>query len=314
MTTISAKNDSVSISEHNYGIASMMLRYPLAIHAECKTHRVIELGSQSVVIEDDIAFMDEGQFSRNASSARAIPVKKLIADVETDPFVPMFWPKNQSGMQGGEELQGAERQAAIDNWMRGLEAALTTAKSFDDNVSKQMANRVLAPYAHINVFVTATSWANFLELRLHSDAEPHMQMLARAIQQELMNAGGVTKLLTAGQWHTPLVRRQDLRDLTEYGASRELDVWWLARRVSAARCARLSYMTFDGKISTVEKDLELGNKLITKPFHASPFEHQARPAASILTSNGRVWTKPQLHRNFIGWEQNRAVMEAEMAA
>jgi hypothetical protein len=42
-------------------------------------------------------------FSRNAGSSRAIPVKKLIEDVLTDPFIPIFWGSNQKGMQAGEE-------------------------------------------------------------------------------------------------------------------------------------------------------------------------------------------------------------------
>jgi hypothetical protein len=84
MTTISAK--SILASQHaldpKVRIDTLLLRYPRCIHAEFMTHRV---------------------FSRNAASSRAIPVKKLIEDVLTDPFIPIFWGSNQKGMQAGEE-------------------------------------------------------------------------------------------------------------------------------------------------------------------------------------------------------------------
>jgi len=45
-------------------------------------------------------------------------------------------------------------------------------------------------------------------------------------------------------------------------------------KISTARCARLSYMTFDGEID-YEKDIKLHNRLL-KSRHSSPFEHCAR--------------------------------------
>jgi hypothetical protein len=42
-------------------------------------------------------------FSRNSASSRAIPVQKIIDRVTNDPAWPVVWPKEQAGMQGGEE-------------------------------------------------------------------------------------------------------------------------------------------------------------------------------------------------------------------
>ena len=45
-------------------------------------------------------------------------------------------------------------------------------------------------------------------------------------------------------------------------------------KIATARCARLSYMTFEGKID-YEKDIALHDQLLAAK-HASPFEHCAR--------------------------------------
>ena len=45
-------------------------------------------------------------------------------------------------------------------------------------------------------------------------------------------------------------------------------------KISTARCARLSYMTFDNEIN-YQKDIELHDNLL-KSGHMSPFEHCAR--------------------------------------
>jgi hypothetical protein len=45
-------------------------------------------------------------------------------------------------------------------------------------------------------------------------------------------------------------------------------------KITVARCARLSYMTFDNEID-YEKDIKLHDQLLASK-HASPFEHVAR--------------------------------------
>jgi hypothetical protein len=54
-----------------------------------------------------------------------------------------------------------------------------------------------------------------------------------------------------------------------------------------ARCARVSYKTFDGKPTTIEADLGLFEKLVGgAPIHASPTEHQA--TAGLLDGSRQV--------------------------
>ena len=112
------------------------------------------------------------------------------------------------------------------------------------------------------------------------------------------------QILTFGEWHLPFVTADEI---SEYGLS---DCNGELRYISAARCARTSYKTHDGRVSTLEEDIALGERLTkSRPFHASPFEHQAMPDFYIETETGEEWFQPDLHRNFTGWIQNRAYME-----
>src|SRR5690606_35372760 len=84
-----------SISPTGKRITTFQLRYPRFIHSELMTHRV---------------------FSRNASSSRAIPVAKMIAQVRNDPAMPIHWGANQSGMQAKAQLFGEQRKIAQEQW------------------------------------------------------------------------------------------------------------------------------------------------------------------------------------------------------
>ena len=76
-------------------------------------------------------------------------------------------------------------------------------------------------------------------------------------------------------------------------------------KISVARCARVSYLTHDGK-RDYAKDLELYDRLLDGGAngHWSPFEHVATPAADAAERSG----------NFVGWEQFRKRFPQEHAA
>lgn len=284
--TITAKSVLASVSPDDIRIDTLLLRYPRFIHAEFMTHR---------------------QFSRNASSSRAIPVERLIADVENDPAMPIFWGKNQKGMQAREELTGAALVLAKTTWYIALKRAIRSANSLSETgAHKQIVNRIIEPFAHINVVVTATEWENFFALRIHEDAQPEIKALAEAMRGAI--DGATPKILSYDEWHLPFVSGDDVADhggLTDPSGN--------LRVVSAARCARTSYKTHDGRVSSLEEDITLGERLTkSRPFHASPFEHQAMPDMKVVEeaeSNHEEWLNPEKHRNFTGWMQNRAFME-----
>ena len=83
--TISAKVICDSLSPSGVRLTTMELNYHRFIHSEFMTHRM---------------------FSRNASSSRAIPIEKMITSVESSPAIPIYWGKNQPGMQAKEEISG----------------------------------------------------------------------------------------------------------------------------------------------------------------------------------------------------------------
>lgn len=69
--------------------------------------------------------------------------------------------------------------------------------------------------------------------------------------------------------------------------------------MSAARCARVSYLNHSGERSKLNEDWELCSKLAgSDPIHASPFEHVATPASEL-----------KYYKNFKGWRQMREEIE-----
>lgn len=301
--TISAKLIADSISPDNVRLTTLELRYPRFIHAEFMTHRV---------------------FSRNASSSRAIPVERMIQDVIDDPAMPIHWGKNQKGMQAGEEckefVQSVTDEAvwvsSCEAWLESRDRAIETARHFlTAGYHKQIVNRLLEPWLHINVVVTATEWDNFFKLRLHPDAQPEIHELARCMKEAMDN--NVPDLLAFGDWHLPYVDQNPGPDsdmVFEYAEKHDLpNTIEPAKMLSVARCASVSYKTVDGKPMTMERAAAIYDKLVKADvFHASPFEHQAQPdQRQVLRGYQMWWGSKSLHGNFTGWKQNRKVMELE---
>jgi hypothetical protein len=273
MTTISARVVLQSAnSETGDAINTVLLRYPRFIHAELMTHRA---------------------FSRNAASSRAIPVQKMIDEAINDPAEPLYWFKNQRGMQGFTPMNKHEEEDARQIWHLSRLRAITFAKNMADvGAHKQIVNRLLEPYIHITTLVTATEWSNFFELRDHRDAEPHFRQLAEVIKEELHISP--MQSLDPGQWHLPFI------ECPMAIQPDPLDV-----KMSVACCASTSYKTVDGFDMTREKAETIYDKLMSKPLHASPLEHVAQ--ADQMYNGG--YLKPTGARNFRGWVQLRSMVE-----
>lgn len=276
--TITAQIIADSISPDGIRLTTMQLRYPRFIHAEFMTHRT---------------------FSRNASSSRAIPVKKMIEDLRRDPAMPVYWGSNKPGMQAGSELPREQMDSCARDWLRAMESAINyTQDMVERDLHKQIANRVLEPWAHINVVVTATDWDNFFALRRHPDAQPEIKTLADAMWDAVQESTPIQTL--PGQWHLPYVDERELLSLS------------VSQKVSVARCARVSYLTHDGRQTTVEEDLALYERLVGSfPMHASPAEHQATPDRFVDNGAAGCWQSPNEHGNFRGWVQYRKTLAGE---
>lgn len=273
MTTITASTILRSRNGHHGPVLStLLLRYPRFIHAEFMTHRV---------------------FSRNAASSRAIPFEKQLSAMLADPAVPLVWGSNKPGMQAGAELGGSAREYAIQDWLQAMnEAALRATSLHERGAHKQIVNRVIEPFTHILTLVSATEWENFLELRDHEAAEPHMAMLARAIRHELDTAP--VQNLLPGEWHLPFC-----------AGVREASPPVLA--LSVGRCASTSYKTVEGFDMTAERAKALHDQFVSsRPQHASPLEHVAKADWPVA---GNGWQHPSQHRNFVGFRQYRALVQ-----
>ena len=266
---IEAKIIADSISVCDKRITTVQCCYHRFIHSELMTHRA---------------------FSRNAMSSRAVPFSKMLEQVDTDPAMPIHWGKNQPGMQAREELEGKAKANAIENWKQAAVYAADTAEYLSaDGVHKQIVNRILEPFQWMHTLITATEWQNFFDLRIHPDAQPEINALACAIR-DAMQASTPTERLEY-EWHLPYVSDDE----------RELNTIDKLRKISAARCARVSYLKHDGTAPNTDEDLKLFERLAGgKPIHASPLEHQATPLNEAVFQS----------RNFRGWLQFREMYEA----
>jgi hypothetical protein len=307
VTTISAISlaSSVHHADERLRGDTFELRYPRAIHSELMTHRV---------------------FSRNASSSRAIPVKKLISDVMTDPFIPIHWGKNQKGMQAYEtqdaliHLGEDEYNKRMDvfgvflneqAWLHARDRVVKVAEGFAKaGYHKQIINRMLEPWAHINVVLTGTQFANFFALRDHPAAEPHIRKLAGEMKHVYINRTRNMTELRPGHWHLPYVYPDDGDDLREYSTNNNIDIHKAAIIKSVACCASVSYKTVDGEIMNMDRAKRIYDSLLADtPIHASPAEHQF--TADSRTILGK-WFNPELGGNLgPGWIQYRKTLPQE---
>lgn len=248
------------------------------------------------------------RWSRNSASSRAIPLAKQIERVKADPAIPVSFPAERKGMQGGEELTGAARQDAIRAWLTARDQAVALAEYLGDlGVHKSVANRLLEPFLWHTVICTAhadgggASYANFWALRCNPLAQPEMRAAAEAMKAayERSKPGR----LMYGDWHLPLVEDYDYYELLDRHGND--DGMEKAKRISAARCARVSYLTHDGRRDW-EADLALAERLANPGDgapHASPFEHVCRPLTDGEPQRG----------NLIGWRQFRHDLEGGIA-
>jgi hypothetical protein len=299
--------DSVA-AETGVRCSTLVLRYPRAIHAEFMTHKV---------------------FGRNASSSRAIPMKKMHASIVEDPAYPEKWTLNEPGMQGYKEADEDTIAKAKTLIAEHRRFSIMVAEGLADiGLHKQIFNRYTEAHQHIRVVVTATQWANFLALRTHETAEPTIQEVARQVK-DCMDSSQPVKL-QRGDWHLPYFDEEEFEDsliwreaddklhnLIPFGLhnafpphSGKRALYRIASiAISAARCARVSYNNFEGRRSEIEEDIGLFDKLVgSRPVHASPTEHQGTPDWRI---RGQGWANSSLHGNLTGFKQARKFLPLE---
>lgn len=264
MTTgLSATVIADSISPAGHRLTTMEVTFHRFVLAEFNTHR---------------------SFSRNSASSRAIPTHKLIQRVKDHPALPVRWPAEQKGMQGGDDLPKLRAVTATRHWLQAAESAVEEAEFLMDlGVHKSVINRLLEPFMWHTVICSATDWDGFWEQRCSRLAQPEIAAVAELMREAYDQS--TPRGLYTGAWHTPYITEAEQGQFTE----RERGM------ISAARCARVSYLTHDGKRDP-DADLRLYDRLVTaRPPHSSPLEHVATPALPGDRVEG----------NFLRWHQLR---------
>ena len=160
------------------------------------------------------------------------------------------------------------------------------------NVHKQYTNRVLEPYMWHTIITSGTEWENLFALRINSNAQREFMLAATAMREAMQGSVPIEMVDDGSNWHLPFFDNYTGEDAEIWSTSIEK-----SKLISVGRCARVSYLTHDGKRS-VDKDIELGLSLL-KDGHMSPFEHVARPM-----TDEEYETSPY-SGNFQGWIQAR---------
>lgn len=291
-------------------LTTFELEYPRFIHSEFMTHRML---------------------SKNSASSRAIPVKTNIENILKGCAIPIHWGKNQRGMQSLKENnepvrinnQSFSREEA---WNLSMNSAIGYATAFDlAGYHKQIVNRLIEPFQTIKVICSGTEYENFFELRRHPDAQPEMHTLAnnmfdamklskpRVIYPQISRNSSCMKW-----WHLPYLSDEDLEGCENYAlTNNNISPEKVAIALATSLCAQVSYRKENRDI---QKAIELFEKFSTsKPIHASPFEHIARPIMDIdrnmfdidqsryITHRSQNWE--YWSGNFKGWVQYRRYIQ-----
>lgn len=347
-----------SVSETGKRLTTMEVTFPRCVLAEAETHRVISGWDSNVDI--DLYYRNAGinvekSFSRNSASSRAIPIEKMLERVRTNPFIPEKWGKPAKGM-GAKEYWPIDSNEHVNlklAWTTVMYNTLNIIQASKDIGNKEDLNRLLEPFMWHTAIITSTEWDNFFKLRTNEAADWKIRKVADLMYDEyhfedIPSEDGSYRvdrkgdLLKVGEWHLPLINHEDYRWIDCY-LENELNTEYLTlnyfkhknketvltafkldilKAVSVARCARISYLTHDGK-RDIEEDLKLFERLRTSG-HWSPFEHVATPyfenVATKIIPVGRgimgmlyamttdkdvpMYEDKQLG-NFIGWKQYR---------
>lgn len=266
----SAKIICDSISPHGIRLTTLEVKYHRFVLAEVNTHRV---------------------FSRNTASSRAIPYKKMRESIMDDPAIPLSWPQEKRGMQGGIGLNHFIVNACTEEWLKARNHTVAiTDQLYELGLHKSVINRLLEPFQYVTSIITATDWEGFWEQRDSDLAQPEIREAARAMRRAYDKS--TPQRVSQGEWHLPYINGDDLEEshYRNYDVTKKISVF---KRISAARCARVSYLTHAGRRDW-NADLDLYSKLITAyPPHWSPLEHVATP------------DKYSERGNFNGWAQLR---------
>lgn len=258
-----------SVGPNRTRLTTFQVRFPRFILPEVLTHRA---------------------FSRNTKSSRAKPIRKYIREILDDPVEPVHWGRTKKGMQAGSDIN--HKWAARLIWFAMMYVAISAAWLLDKlKLHKQITNRLLECWLYTDMVITSTNFDNFFHLRIDKAAQPEIQYLAVLMAREYYKS--IPKELRGGEWHLPYILESEK---SRFSIEQLL-------KMSAARCARISYKPFDGESPDPDSDFALYIKLVgSDPIHASPCESQAQAVDLSCVS---------ITSNLKGWRQHRKMLLGE---
>lgn len=288
-------------------LITYLLTYPRFIHAELMTHRVFSRNSASsraIPFEKMIKSVEEDPFIPIAwqKDHKGMQGVEYFTETEEINKLTESWiSASKTAVLMAKVLSGQGLTKQLCN--RILEpylwhTVIVTASEWD-NFFELRCPRYKFPALKDQVFkskkevLTKTHFANSLSdidwlKASQSGAEIHIQALAEAMWDAKNES--TPKELKPGEWHIPFGDQMNNTILFNYADS-ELNfaggapekyvkkIMELKVAVAVARCARLSYMTFEGKIDYT-KDIEL-HDILLKSKHLSPFEHCAKAMTDV---------------------------------
>lgn len=292
-----ARVEADSITQYGERLTTVVFTLPRINLAELNTHRAL---------------------SKSSASSRAVPVATQIKRLREDSFEPVYWGKNQKGMQADQELTPHEIADALAIWHEMKENAISGSERLMNlGVHKQIASRPMEAWMWHTVIVTGTEWSNWDHLRVNKNAQPEIRRAAEMVL-EMRNASK-PKLLSAEEWHLPFAPAGDAEKMA-YSMEERV-------KMSVGRAARVSYNNHDGT-SDPTADVRLATGLLTNG-HMAPWEHSARPMTQIergMFGRHRIfagpgstglepnWTHGEMQYfcgNFNGWIQARKLVYGE---
>lgn len=275
-----------SVAPHGGRLVTLQLKFPRFILAQFNTY---------------------GSIAKNARSSRAVPVEKIIAEVMSDPVVPVKWGKRTKGMVADGPLSESEASECGVVWRMARMQAVEKAKMLNAyGVAKEVVNRLLEPWMRVDVVATAglPSWSHYLNQRCVHDAQPEHQELARAIGRAIRDS--TPRILKYHEWHLPYVTEDEFRSAVSGDkvlAFSDPNWWDKPIHASVRRVRRVSYSPFDGTADTPESDKSKHDES-RNAGHWSCFEHQAYPSADPYFRSGRM----------TGWNEYRQRFASQVNA
>ena len=342
MNKINAKIVADSINAEGKRITSFILTYPRFIHSELMTHRVFSRNSASsraIPFNKMIEMVESDPFIPIAWQSKHTGMQGtdyLDGDSEQQLLINKWLEARDLAVQQAKLLDYNNVTKQLCN--RILEpfmwhTVLVTATEFENFFELRCPKYGEGEFKSKKDVIRESKLAGMpsdyysrfevVDWLKHnsSQAEIHIQALAEAMWDAYNESE--PNQLQPGEWHIPFGDTFDENELTKIlNRIHPIQPAWLEWqinqindlkiKIATARCARLSYMTFEGKIDYA-KDIALHDTLL-KAHHMSPFEHCAKaPTEDELNFKDKGFnilkgTEPY-SGNFNGWIQYRQLIE-----